>query len=234
MTSSEQPKLIYIAQRHPRCAPGEFTHRWRQHAALGMSQPRWSNVARYLHCDRVEGPLPGVPTTECDGVAIVAYRSEAHRRAHIATEEARRTMKADELHTFAQPVSQTSLLTQEQIVCLAISETFRLFVFWTSDSPQFEFAWDAAAIRWRGSLARDVGLLRNKPSGAPGEFRCAGIDELMASKPEPLCELARRWEHGSQLPGVASMILTRSGMTRPHCDVHGVYRYHATISLCRP
>lgn len=210
MTSTEQPKLIYIAQRHMRYAPGEFTRRWRQHAALGMSQPRWRNVALYLHCDRVVGLPPGVPAIDCDGVAIVVYRSEAHRQAHIAVDEARRKMKADELDTFAHPVAQTSLLTQEQIMCQAMGEIFRLFVFWTSDSAQFEFAWDAAAIRWRSSLTRDVGLVRNKPWGAPGEFRCAGIDELTASHPEPLCELARRWEQGSQLPGVANMILTRS------------------------
>jgi len=210
MSSSEQPKLIYIAQRHPRYAPGEFTRRWRQHAALGMSQPRWSNVARYLHCDRVEGTLPGTPTIECDGVAVVIYRSEAHRRAHIATEEARRTMKADELDTFAQPVSQTSLLTQEQIVCPAISEAFRLFVFWTSDAPQFYYAWDRASVRWRSALPREVGLVRNKPAGGPGEFPCAGIEELIAGRPEPLCDLARKWEQDSRLPGNARLILTRT------------------------
>ena len=210
MTSSEQPKLIYIAQRHMRYAPGEFTRRWRQHAALGMSQPRWRNVALYLHCDRIEGLPSGVPTIDCDGVAIVVYRSEAHRLAHIAADESRRTMKADELDTFAHPVAQTALLTQEQKVRPPIGEIFRLFAFWDSDSLQFDYAWDAAALRWQDSLKRDVGLVRNKPAGAPGEFRCAGIDELMASHPEPLCELAERWEQNSQLPGVARMILTRS------------------------
>jgi len=210
MNSSEQPKLVYIAQRHPRYGPGDFTRRWRQHAALGMSQPRWQNVARYLHCDRVDGLPPGVTVVECDGVAIVVYRSEAHRRAHIAVEEARRTMKADELDTFAQPVSRTSLLCQEQLVSPANGESFRLFVFWASESPQFYYAWDAAATRWRGALPQDVGLVRNRPSGDPGEFRCAGIDELMASRPEPLCDLATQWEQGSRLPGVARMALTRT------------------------
>jgi hypothetical protein len=119
-------------------------------------------------------------------------------------------MKADELDTFAHPVAQTALLTQEQKVCPPMGEIFRLFVFWNSDSLQFDYAWDAAALRWQDSLKRDVGLVQNKPAGAPGEFRCAGIDELMASHPEPLCELAERWEQNSQLPGVARMILTRS------------------------
>ena len=210
MNSSEQPKLVYIAQRHPRYGPGDFTSRWRQHAALGMSQPRWRNIARYLHCDHIDGLPSGVTVVECDGVAIVVYLSEAHRREHIAVEEARRTMKADELETFAQPVSRTSLLSTEQLVSPASGESFRLFVFWASESAQFHYSWDAAAIRWGRALPRDVGLVRNMPTGDPGEFRCAGIDELIATHPEPLCDLARQWEQGSRLPGVARMALTRT------------------------
>src|SRR4029079_7161367 len=95
--AEDRPKLIYVAHRHPRYSHDEFIRRWRQHGSLGMSQPRWRNVALYLHCDQVDGLTRSLPMLECDGVAIVVYRSEQARQAHIADEGARRTMKADEL-----------------------------------------------------------------------------------------------------------------------------------------
>ena len=184
---AELPKLIYVAARHPRYGHDSFIARWRQHAALGMSQPRWRNVARYLHCDWIEGLPESVPAMQCDGVAVVVYRSEQARQAHIADEGARRTMKQDELDTFAQPVANTSLLLRETVERPGPLDGFRLFVFWPVGSMD-------TALGPCGDLLQraDVGWTRNEPAGRVGASECARVDELTSPTVEPLCALAAR------------------------------------------
>ena len=185
MITTERPKLIYVAVRHPRYRHDAFIARWREHAALGMSQPRWRNVARYLHCDRIEGLPDSEPAIECDGVAVVVYRSEEARQAHIADESARRTMKQDELDTFAQPVANTSLLLREWIERPGPLDGFRLFVFWPAGSAK------TALARYRELLQRhDIAWTRNEPAGRVGAWECAQVDELSSAMVEPLCALA--------------------------------------------
>jgi hypothetical protein len=212
MTSSDSPKLIYVAQRHPRLAPADFTSRWRQHAALGMSQPRWRNVALYLHCDRIEGLPVGAPALDCDGVAVVVYRSEGHRQAHVSDRTAGPIMKADELETFAQPVAQTALLTRSEAVVAPASGNFRLFIFWPAASSGFGARWPAAAPQWRSRLQVGVGLVCNHPIQGAGELKCGGIDEFCAASPEPLVLLAESLLGESQLPGEASLVLTQTAV----------------------
>jgi hypothetical protein len=185
--ATERPKLIYVAARHPRYSHDTFIARWRQHAALGMSQPRWRNVARYLHCDWIEGLPASAPSMQCDGVAIVVYRSERARQAHIADEFARRTMKQDELDTFAQPVANTSLLLREKIERPGRLDGFRLFVFWPAGSLETALAADGDLLQ--GS---DVAWTRNEPAGHVGAWECARVDELTSATIEPLCALAAR------------------------------------------
>ena len=188
MTKSERPKLIYVAQRHPRYTHEAFIQRWRQHAAVGMSQPRWRNVARYLHCDRIDALPEAVPPLDCDGVAVVVYRSESARQAHIADESARRTMKQDELDTFAQPVANTSLLVSEDLARSGPVDGFRLFVFWPAGSPD-----GALAVCDNVLDVPEVGWTRNHPAGRIGSWECARVDELIAATIEPLCALATRF-----------------------------------------
>jgi hypothetical protein len=113
-TSPIQPKLIYLTRRHPALSRPGFTDRWRQHAELGMSRPRWSNIARYAHCDIVEPPaeLRDV-LSDHDGIGLIWHRSPAHRRAHLADTTSRAEMEADELATFAEPIVRHCLVARE-------------------------------------------------------------------------------------------------------------------------
>ena len=106
-----RPKLIYFAERLPELDRDGFIRRWREHARLGMSMPRWKNISRYVHCDAVDKPGLGLPIAWCDGVAIVWYRSETARLAHITDRSAGPVMKRDELETFARPLRDASILT---------------------------------------------------------------------------------------------------------------------------
>ncbi len=111
MSSNDyQPKLIYLARRLPGLDRAEFTSRWRQHGALGMSMPRWRNIARYLHCD-VD---PATPSH--DGVGMIWHRSVEARHAHIADRSSRGAMESDERATFAEPIVQCCLLTRERVL----------------------------------------------------------------------------------------------------------------------
>jgi hypothetical protein len=201
----DRPKLVYVAQRHPRYSHEAFIRRWRQHAALGMSQARWRNVARYLHCDRVDGLTGSPPTLECDGVAIVVYRSALAREAHIADEVARRTMKSDELDTFAQPVANTSLLVREEIERDGPLEGFRLFVFWSRSDGQERAQWDRLLGR------AEVGVTRNRAAGPGGGWPFVGVDELSCAHIEPLGVLAEAFVQEPRSPaGDARLVLTRT------------------------
>jgi len=187
MTASESPKLIYVAMRHPRYSHETFIKRWREHAALGMRQPRWRNVARYLHCDRIDGLSASVPTIDCDVIAVVVYRSETARQAHIADESARRTMKQDELDTFAQPVANMAVLLIEHVERPAPLDGFRLFVFWPTGPT------DHSLARYGNLLQRaDVGWTRNEATERMGAWDCPRVDELSSATIEPLCALAAR------------------------------------------
>jgi len=223
VTADDRPKLVYVAQRHPRYSHEAFIRRWRQHGALGMSQARWRNVALYLHCDRIDGLAAPVPILECDGVAIVVYRSEQARQAHIADEGARRTMKADELDTFAQPVANTSLLVREtgqrpprssagrrlprgrDVEREGPGGEFRLFVFWSAPAA------DDGARYWERLLSgTDVALTRNRPASDVGDPTWASIDELTSPSVETLNALAMDFHRdGPAIGGEPRFVLTR-------------------------
>ena len=125
--TTPHPKLIYFAERHPDLGPAEFVARWRQHGALGMSLPRWRNILRYAQCDPAPLALHGLERLACDGVAMVWYRSEATRLAHIADRSGSVT-KADEAETFARPVARFALLTDEVIFKRGTPQRRKLFV----------------------------------------------------------------------------------------------------------
>ena len=204
MSARERPKLIYIAQRHPRYGHDAFIERWRQHAALGMSQPRWRNVARYLHCDRVEGLPSSLPSLECDGVAIVVYRSVEARDAHVADETARRIMKEDELDTFAQPVAYTSMLVREAVEREGSLDGFRLFLFRSR-------AGDRGQLLDRLPAGADFALTRNARAGPAGKEPWIEIDELSSVSLETLGALARELYREAASTGEESrFVLTRT------------------------
>jgi len=125
MTTAElRPKLIYLTRRHPALTRTGFTPRWREHGALGMSRPRWSNIARYTHGDVLEPPaaLRDV-LSDHDGIGLIWHRSPAHRAAHLADTTSRGEMEADELATFAEPIVRHCLLARETILIPPPSST---------------------------------------------------------------------------------------------------------------
>lgn len=213
-----QPKLIYLAQRRRDLNPAAFTARWRQHAALGMSQPRWRNVERYLHCDTIRGLSHGLPEIDSDGVAIVVFHDEASRQNHIAEEASRVVMKTDERETFAQPVAHTTLLTHEHIIKPGPVGDYKLFVFWEANDEGQDFlpAWRASGQHWLTRLCdlNDIGVVQNRPVQARPErlagLHCDGIDEISSPDPTGLQLLAQEWVHSVHLPARAQMVLTRA------------------------
>ncbi|HEY5754748.1 MAG TPA: EthD domain-containing protein [Steroidobacter sp.] len=106
-----RPKLMYLARRNPALSCEQFTPRWRQHGALGMSMPRWKNIWRYVHCDVL--PESG---DDFDGVGIVWHTSPESRRAHREDTSSQGTMEADEVQTFDQLVVNFCALMEERVV----------------------------------------------------------------------------------------------------------------------
>jgi hypothetical protein len=125
---SDQPKLIYFAERKPKMDGSEFQERWRQHARLGMSMPRWKNIYRYVHCYAVEVPGLKLPVAWCDGVAIVWYQDEQSRLNHVSDKSAGPLLKQDEQETFARSVYNFAILTDEYVIKPGNGTVWKLFL----------------------------------------------------------------------------------------------------------
>jgi hypothetical protein len=112
-----RPKLIYLTRRNPTLSPEAFTSRWRRHGGLGMSLPRWRNIARYVHCD-VLHTATGSPEidTSYDGIGLIWHRSLQARAAHLADTSSRAAMERDEAETFAAPIGTCCVLTRETVL----------------------------------------------------------------------------------------------------------------------
>jgi len=183
-----------------------------------MSQERWTNILRYAHCDPLD------PASPWDGVALLWYRDEAARRAHVADAGARATMRADEAETFARPVREFSTLVGEVRVAGDGSGPIRHFVFlWRAPGigrADFQARLLGLAARRRDALARiagfrglSLGLARDEAELDGFGLDCDAIEEsawdAAAGVPAPEAPwiaraeaLATRhvplWEAGSQ------------------------------------
>lgn len=128
-----KPKLIYLTARHPGLSRSAFVDRWRQHAALGMSRPRWINIERYVHCDVLTPSEPFLGISDhYDGIGMLWHRSRAHRQAHLADTTSRGEMEADEAMTFATPINDCCLLVEEREIFssgVTDASTIKLFRF---------------------------------------------------------------------------------------------------------
>jgi hypothetical protein len=147
-----EPKLIYLTRRHPDLARATFRDRWRQHAALGMSRPRWKNIAQYMHCDVLDD-------SGHDGIGLIWHRSPAHRAAHLADTSSRLDMERDELATFARPIVADCLLAREHVLTLARTQpgtALRLFRFIEDTPTETATATAAAAARGQQLAARGI------------------------------------------------------------------------------
>ncbi|NLR41609.1 EthD domain-containing protein [Novosphingobium sp. ERN07] len=167
MTDLIQPKLIYLIRRHPAFTRADWTARWRQHAALGMSLPRWKNVARYVHGDVVE-PRAGQHAylADHDGVGLIWHRSLTHRAAHFADTSSQAVMVADEAETFADWIANHCLSAREEVL-IAPSDAAVVKLMC--------FLWDDAAVARPDGTC---GHVRNVPLPGDWGLDCTGIEEF--------------------------------------------------------
>ena len=181
---SDRPKLIYFAERRPEMSREAFRARWREHARLGMSMPRWRNIHRYVQCDAVALPGLRMPTIPCDGVAAVWYRDEEHRLKHIADRSAGPILKRDERETFARPVRAFAVLTEEHPLVPFGGERRKLFLK-VRRNPQVgpgEFReW------WRETFGTAFARLLSEAGAGQGyaQNHARRTDD---NSPEPLCD----------------------------------------------
>ncbi|MFT5219524.1 MAG: hypothetical protein ACI87H_001661 [Gammaproteobacteria bacterium] len=128
MLASDHPKLIYFAERSVEMDTAEFKARWREHARLGMSLPRWTNIRRYAHCDAIDLPASRLPIAWCDGVGVIWYRDEPRRLRHISDKSAAPMMKQDEREAFARPVREVALLADEFVIQAVADSPYKMFL----------------------------------------------------------------------------------------------------------
>ncbi|MBL8266976.1 EthD domain-containing protein [Steroidobacter sp.] len=178
-----RPKLMYLARRNPSLTAQQFTPRWRQHGALGMSMPRWKNIWRYVHCD-----VLSESGNDYDGVGIVWHKSPETRRAHREDTSSQATMEADELQTFDQLVVKfCALMAERTVLEPANTAKAKLIRFARAEGVvPAELTKDSAAHAERllsGSLGKSLrGVVQNhaqpsesgRPWGLPYEY----IEEL--------------------------------------------------------
>lgn len=153
-----RPKLMYLARRNPSLSAQQFTPRWRQHGALGMSMPRWKNIWRYIHCD----VLPE-SQSEYDGVGIVWHKSPETRKAHREDMSSQAIMEADERQTFDRLVVNFCALMEEfTMLEPQPNARVKLIRFATSREgvSREDFVSDAAVHAQQVIAAASVTLLR--------------------------------------------------------------------------
>lgn len=139
-----EPKLIYLARRAPGLSRAAFIALWREHAALGMSRPRWRNIARYVHVDLEPG-------CGYDAIGMIWHRSPEHRAAHLADGTSRGEMEADEAATFARPIAECCLVAREEVLAAPV------------DGAEWLMAAFLDQARLALTAAHHCGHLRNHP-----------------------------------------------------------------------
>ncbi|HEV2673770.1 MAG TPA: EthD domain-containing protein [Aliidongia sp.] len=226
-TPTPHPKLVYFAERHPSFDPVGFKARWRQHGALGMSLPRWRNIERYAQCDPIPLSAAGFAPLECDGVALVWYRSEATRQAHGADPAAAMT-KADERETFARPVAQFALLTDEIIFKMAASGRPKLFVALRRaealTAAAFRDLWCGAVgprlVERVGSLDPGGGYVQNhaRATPSPQGFPADCIDEIALRDPSGFLDRLRETLDHSHIVASVRCVLTQETLLHPAAE----------------
>jgi hypothetical protein len=109
-------KLIYLAKRKPDLSFDQFVRRWRQHGALGMSQPLWRFAVSYVQAEPLkDSGIAGV-STEYDAVATYAVDDAMFSEMNDDDMPGALAMAEDELETFSCPISDVSLWVQEDVI----------------------------------------------------------------------------------------------------------------------
>lgn len=119
----EQVKLIYFAPRPAGRSLADFRARWRQHGALGMSQPLWRHMTLYKQLDALEpsesglggAGLAATAEDEWGGVGQIWVRSE-QALGELFEDPSRAAMPPDEVETFGRELGASIMQTREQVV----------------------------------------------------------------------------------------------------------------------
>ncbi len=230
---SGRPKLIYFAERRSDMDRDAFRARWREHARLGMSMPRWRNIDRYVHCDAVELPALRMPVIPCDGVAAVWYRDEASRRKHIADRSAGPVLKRDELETFARPVREVAVLTGEHRIVPFGAERRKLFLR-VRRNPQVGSAKFQAW--WLDKVAPKVAKLLSETGPGCGyvQNHARPADD---DAPEPLCDCVDEIASGEALrvdAFLAGPIREIAGFSDHVRDLAGIWTEETVLHPAAP
>ena len=163
-----------------------------------MAQARWTNILRYAHCDPLD------PASRWDGVALLWYRDEAARLAHVSDAAARATMRADEAATFARPVREFSTLLDGAHATGDDRGPVRNFVFlWRApglDRATFQRRLADGAAARRAMLGRIPGfrgmaldLARDEAALQGFGLDCDAIEESGWESPEAVPPPAASW-----------------------------------------
>ena len=140
--SNAHVKSIYLARRNPGLTPSAYTIRWREHGALAMRLPIWSNMVRYAQCDMLPDQAAAFGASAgYDGVGLVWYRDADALQAIARQPELRNPLLEDEPKVFDGLVRDFALLAREAILLDAGYGPIKILRFIETDA----FA-DATAV----------------------------------------------------------------------------------------
>ena len=107
-------KLIYLARRKPVFSFDQFVCRWRQHAALAMSQTFWRNSLSYVQAEPLR-PTPMKGASDAyDAIATYSVRDGFFSDMTQEDGLGAQRMAEDELETFSGPIPESALWVQEE------------------------------------------------------------------------------------------------------------------------
>lgn len=181
-----------------------------------MAQARWTNILRYAHCDPLD------PASRWDGVALLWYRDEAARLAHVSDAAARATMRADEAGTFARPVREVSVLVEERRVSGDGAGPFKHFLFlWRApgmDRAAFQNLLLDEAMARQASLGRVAGfrglaldLARDEAALAGFGLDCDAIEESDWEAPAAVPSHGAPWIARADALATRHVLLSQAG-----------------------
>jgi hypothetical protein len=109
-------KHMYLAKRHPEFTREQYRMRWRQHGAYALSFLT-EVIVRYSHTDPLPftGGLAGA-SDEYDGVGIVWFGSTDVRHAGWPSQDDMDLIRADEVKTFSEVVTNFEASTTEHVL----------------------------------------------------------------------------------------------------------------------
>lgn len=139
-------KMIYLAKRKPGFSFDGFIRRWRQHGALGMSQPIWRYALGYVQAEPViPAPIKGA-SEDYDAIACFMMQDEMFSGMTEEDMAGAVIMAEDELKTFAEPIPNVALWVQEDVIKAGELGGKTAFLFFEQASVAQAVADSAGAI----------------------------------------------------------------------------------------